>query len=170
MMSKSIVFFQGPLQFGTIAMLLSEFKMAAHDHSLSYRAYKKMISIMIEALENVYRYTSLTYGDQDAPSGCTTSFQINLRDNGLELITRNPVRKEDMASLRNRIDHVNRHNRAELKQLYRDTITNGKFTMSGGAGLGFIEMAKASGSSLQYQFEDFSEECVLYTLKVGLNA
>lgn len=170
MLSKSILSYQGPLQFSTIAWLLSEFKMAAHDHSLSYRAYKKMISIMIEALENVFRYCEDISRRNGAPCECTATFQINAVDHGLEMITRNPINKMDVAPLRERIDHVNRHKGEGLKQLFRDTITNGQFTASGGAGLGFIEMAKASGSRLQYQFEDLSEECVLYTLKVALKA
>ncbi|MGW8314774.1 MAG: SiaB family protein kinase [Bacteroidales bacterium] len=170
MLSKSILSYQGPLKFSTIAWLLSEFKMAAHDHSLSHRAYKKTISIMIEALENAFRYFEVTSRQSGTPCECTITFQINVEERGLELMTRNPIRRSDAATLRARIDHVNRHKGEELKQLFRDTITNGHFTASGGAGLGFIEMAKASGSKLQYQFEDLSEECVLYTLKVALKA
>ncbi len=168
MPSKSILSYQGPLEFSTIAWLISEFKMAANDHSLSYRAYKKMISIMIEALENIFRYCKSASGEDGPPVDCNPSFQINLLDGGVELITRNRVRQKDVAPLRERIDLVNSHNREELKQLYRETITNGQFTASGGAGLGFIEMAKASGNKLKYQFEELPAELALYTLRVVL--
>lgn len=168
MPSKSILSYQGPLKFSTIAWLLSEFKMAAGDHSLSYRAHKKMISIMIEALENVYRYCEDPSRKSHPPPDCFPSFQINLNEEGLELITRNPVNKEDVDPLREKIDHVNRHNREELKLLYRTTISNGQFTASGGAGLGFIEMAKTSGSKLRYRFEKLSEEVILFTFSVTL--
>ena len=57
MLSKSILSYQGPLSFSTIDLLLSEFKLAAEDHELSFRTYKKMISVMIEALENVTKYS-----------------------------------------------------------------------------------------------------------------
>jgi len=165
-LSQSILSYQGPLTFSTIDWLLSEFKMAAQDHSVPFRAYKKMISIMIEALENVSRYSELNPANGERLPGFNPSCQINRSSAGIELITRNPVKKRDVALLRKRIDDVNRHNREELKLLYKTTITNGEFTSQGGAGLGFIEMAKTAGSKLEYEFERLSDDYVLYTLKV----
>lgn len=166
MLSQSILSYQGPLTFSTIDWLISEFKMAAQDHSVPFRAYKKMISIMIEALENVSRYSEMTPTNGQKLPGFNPSCQINQSKGGFELITRNPVRKGDVALLRKRIDNVNKYNREELKVLYKSTIMNGEFTSRGGAGLGFIEMAKTAGSKLEYQFENLTEEYSLYTLKV----
>jgi len=50
MLSKSILSYQGPLSFSTIDWLLSEFKVHAQDYDISFKTYKKMISVMIEAL------------------------------------------------------------------------------------------------------------------------
>lgn len=166
MLSKSILSYQGPLTFSTIDWLISEFKMAAQDHSLPFKAYKKMISIMIEALENVSRYGEQDPANEERNPGFSPSCQINSSTSRIELITRNPVRKRDVELLRTRIDHVNKHDREELKVLYKSTITNGEFTPQGGAGLGFIEMAKTAGSKLEYQFENLSDDYSLYTLKV----
>ena len=70
MLSKSILSYQGPLSFSTIDWLLSEFKMAAQDHELSFKTYKKMISIMIEALENITKYSDQVHcnGDKNQDS------------------------------------------------------------------------------------------------------
>jgi hypothetical protein len=140
--------------------------MAAQDHSVPFRTYKKMISIMIEALENVSRYSEVSPLNGDKLPGFNPSCQINQSKGGIELITRNPVRIGDVPLLRRRIDEVNNHNRDELKVLYKTTIMNGEFTSQGGAGLGFIEMAKTAGTKLEYQFENLSDEYSLYTLKV----
>jgi hypothetical protein len=166
MLSKSILSYQGPLTFSTIDWLLSEFKMAAQDHSLPFKAYKKMISIMIEALENVSRYSEQDPANGERIPGFSPSCQINSSTGRIEIITRNPVKKRDVELLRRRIDHVNKHDRNELKMLYKSTIVNGEFTPQGGAGLGFIEMAKTAGSKLEYQFENLSDDYSLYTLKV----
>ena len=108
MLSKSILSYQGPLSFSTIDWLLSEFKLAAEDHELSFKTYKKMISIMIEALENVTKYTvqGKCNGEVTSPEFCP-SFQISRNTEHIELITRNPVNNEDVAPLRTRIDMVN---------------------------------------------------------------
>lgn len=163
---KAILSYQGPLTFSTIAWLVSEFKMAAQDNALSYRSYKKMISVMIEALENVSRYCSRPDHDTWVMETYPPSFQISLIDGMVELFTRNPVRKKDGGAVRDQIDHVNSHQGVALRKLYRTTMSNGKFTESGGAGLGFIEMARRSGGTLEYSFEELTGEYELYTLLV----
>ncbi|MDX1334026.1 MAG: SiaB family protein kinase [Robiginitalea sp.] len=169
MASKSILSYQGPLSFSTIDWLLSEFKMAAEDHELSFKTYKKMISLMIEALENVTKYADQAMcNGQDKVPGFCPSCQINQNANWIELITRNPVKNQDVDALKNRIDHVNKHSKDELKELYKSTITNGQFTPRGGAGLGFIEMAKTTGNKLEYAFESLSGDYSLYTLRASL--
>ena len=169
MLSKSILFYQGPLSFSTIDWLLSEFKMAVEDHDISFRTYKKTISIMIEALENITKYSDQFMCNGDHKSGFCPSFQIKQNSSKMELITRNPVKKEDVDSLRARIDYVNKHSKEELKELYRSTITNGEFSAKGGAGLGFIEMAKSTGNKLEYTFDNLSNDYLLYTFRVFFN-
>jgi hypothetical protein len=39
---------------------------------------------------------------------------------------------------------------------------------AGGAGLGFIEMAKTTGNKLDYHFENLSQGYTLYTLRVSM--
>lgn len=169
MSRKSILSYQGPLSFSTIDWLLSEFKLAAQDHDLSFKTYKKMISIMIEALENITKYSEQMNCSVDPDSGFCPSCQINLNSSNIELVTRNPVKAVDVAPLRKRIDHVNNHNREELRELYKSTMTNGQFTEKGGAGLGFIEIAKTSGNKLEYDFEQLSEDFSLYTFRVNFS-
>ena len=169
MLRKSILSYQGPLSFSTIDMLLSEFKLASQEHEISFKAYKKMISVMIEALENITKYSDQFDCRNDyADELCPTCY-INRDTRSLELITSNPVRKKDVDSLRSRIDNVNKQNREELKDLYKSTMTNGEFTPQGGAGLGFIEMAKTTGNKLEYTFKDLQGEFSLYTFRVVLD-
>ena len=170
MLSKSILSYQGPLSFSTIDWLLSEFKLAAEDHELSFKTYKKMISLMIEALENVTKYSNQVEcnGKSTSPEFCP-SFQISRNAKHIELITRNTVRKKDVDPLRTRIDNVNKQNQEELKELYKTTITNGEFSPHGGAGLGFIEMAKTTGNKLEYAFENLSKDYSLYTFRASMS-
>ena len=79
------------------------------------------------------------------------------------------MKNEDVDPLRARIDNVNSRNKAELKELYKTTITNGEFTAKGGAGLGFIEMARTAGNKLEYDFEGLSKDYSLYTFRVFFN-
>jgi hypothetical protein len=143
--------------------------MAAQDHDLSFKAYKKMISIMIEALENITKYSDqFQCSDDNSSDYCPCCF-INRNGSVIELITQNPVRVQDVDPLKEKIDHVNSRDRDELKDLYKTIITNGEFTPKGGAGLGFIEMAKTAGNKLEYSFKDLSTDYSLYTFRVSFS-
>lgn len=169
MLSKSILSYQGPLSFSTIEWLLSEFKLAAQEHDISFTTYKKMISVMIEALENVTKYSDPVLCDGHETSRFCPSFLISCNDSIIEMETTNPVKKQAVKSISNQIDHINSHDIAALRELYKSTISNGEFTSQGGAGLGFIEMAKTSGSKLEYVFENLSKDYSLYIFRVSMN-
>ncbi len=168
MLSKSILTYQGPLSFSTIDYLLSEFKVAAQDHQLSFKVYKKMISVMIEALENISKYSEQIIC-QEPGQGFCPSLEISVNDSEIEMKTTNPVKKKEVNPLKNKIDKVNSQDSAALRELYRSIITNGEFSSKGGAGLGFIEMAKTTGSKLEYAFESLTKEYSLYTFRVSMH-
>jgi hypothetical protein len=161
--------YKGPLSFGTIDTLLSEFKQAAEEHGLPFRTYKKMISLMIEAVENISRYSDQFTCDQNMNSPYCPSLVINRDKEIIELVTRNPIRNQHVATLRSKIDQVNDHDLAALKEHYRTVITDGKFTSKGGAGLGFIDMAKTTGKKLEYSFEDLNNSYSLYTFRAVMD-
>jgi len=169
MLSKSIMSYQGPFSFSTIDWLLSEFKLAAQDHELPFKTYKKMISVMIEALENVSKYSDQIECNGESSLDFCPSCRISRSDSLIEMETRNPVKMRDVKPLRSRIDEVNNQDSDALKALYKSTITNGQFSVNGGAGLGFIEMAKTTGSKLEYTFENLTKDYSLYTFRVSMN-
>jgi hypothetical protein len=169
MLSHSVLSYHGPLSFSTIDLLLSEFKIASQEHEISFRTYKKMISIMIEALENITRYGAQFSRVGTGQNNFHPRCHVNHDQRVIELITSNPVKKEHVASLRERIDKINRQDGEELKELYKSTITNGEFSSRGGAGLGFIEMAKTTGHKLEYTFEELTGDFSLYTFRVYLD-
>jgi hypothetical protein len=128
-----------------------------------------MVSVMIEALENITKYSDPVLCDGNQSSSYCPSFLISCNDSFVEMETSNPVKKRDVKSISDLIDHINSHDSAALKELYKSTMINGEFTPTGGAGLGFIEMAKTSGSKLEYTFENLSKEYSLYIFRVSMN-
>ena len=121
---------------------------------------------MIESLENVCKYTDSYEQFVEQEQGFLPSFQLSMNTQKIQLTTSNPIRNEHVDVLTEKIELVNNKSREELKKLYVETITNGKFSAKGGAGLGFIEMAKSSGNQLVYSFDRVSDEFSIYTFIV----
>lgn len=169
MLPKSILSYRGPLSFSTIDWLLSEFKLTVQEHDISFKTYKKMISVMIEALENVTKYSDQLLCNGELREEFCPSCEISCNNAVIEMETSNPVKKSEVNPIKDLIDNVNSHDSDALRELYKSTITNGEFSSRGGAGLGFIEMAKTAGSKLEYDFASLSQEYSLYTLKVSMS-
>lgn len=167
-MAKTIIDYTGVLSFSTIDNLLTEFKLASQEHDLKFKIYKKLVTVIIESLENIYKYSDEYAKFQKEMQKYVPTFLISKNSDNIELITTNPVRKVHVDTLRSHIERVNNKTREELKTMYVETITNGKFTAKGGAGLGFIEMAKTSGNDLEYSFDPITEDYSLYTIKVTI--
>jgi len=165
-LSNSILDHTGILTFSTIDELLTRFKYVSQDLDLRFPVYKKIITVMIESLENVYKYTDVYEHFVKEQKEYLPRFEITKNAEYIRLTTRNPVKNEDVPVLKKKIDRVNDRNREELKLLYLEIMTNGEFSAKGGAGLGFVEMAKTSGNNLKYSFEQISDEYSLYTFIV----
>ncbi len=154
------------MSFSTIDSLLSEFKVASQKYDLQFKTYKRLVTVMIESLENIFKYSDEYIDFLETVDNFTPTFCINKNADKIQVITTNPVRNKHVDVLRSKIEGVNNKSKEELRDLYLETMTNGKFSAKGGAGLGFIEMAKSSGNNLEYSFESISDEYSLYTFKV----
>ncbi len=165
-MTNSILNHTGLLSFSSIDSLLAKFKYVSQEHEIRFAVYKKILTVMIESLENVCKYNDVYEPFVEKQPEYLPTFNILINSEAIHLVTTNPVRNEDIDLLKTRIELVNNKSRKELKNLYLQTITNGKFSLKGGAGLGFIEMAKTSGNNLQYSFMPINDRFSLYTFTV----
>ena len=165
---ENIIEYRGHLTFSTIGRLLTILKVKMAENGIKLGVYKRILSVMIEALENIYKYSEKYQSNLYIVKNFIPTFRID-RDKNKDhyyIICSNPVRNEDANVLQKKIERINKINAKELKLLYRQTISNGQFTEKGGAGLGLIEMAKISGNPIEYSFEPINDDFSLYNLRV----
>jgi len=55
-----------------------------------------------------------------------------------------------------------------LKELYKEIIKNTTISEKGGAGLGFVDMARKSGGKLEFEFPEMNTEYCFFCLKVNV--
>ncbi|MBL7113943.1 MAG: hypothetical protein ISS19_18535, partial [Bacteroidales bacterium] len=98
--------------------------------------------------------------------------EFYLARNGSDFIIRsaNPILKDDIGRVKNKIDKINTLNSEEMRLLYRETITNGEFTEQGGAGLGLIEMAKISCHPIHYKFTSLAGKYYNFELDLKVDS
>ena len=158
--------YKGHLTFSTIGRLLTMLKHVMVRHQIKTGIYKRIITVMIEALENVYKNSDTYHHNEFIRKNYLPSFRLLKNKHSYKIIVANPVKLEDVPGLKEKIDSINGRSVEELKLLYRQTITDGQFSDKGGAGLGLLEMAKISGKPLNYSFKPINDQFAEYSLTI----
>ncbi|MFM7486589.1 MAG: SiaB family protein kinase [Cytophagales bacterium] len=130
---------------------------------------RKVFNVMVEALQNVVKHSS----EQDLTAGSLISksaiFMISKDDKRYCVMTGNPIPKSGVAELTKNLDDLNLKDKDGLKEMYKEIIKNTQISQKGGAGLGFIDMARKSGEKLEFSFNNLNAEYDFFCLKVNIS-
>ena len=127
---------------------------------------KKVFNIMVECLQNIQKHAESfdteTYGRNSA------IFVIGKQQDQYIITSGNSVTNQSTPNLIEKIERVNSRTPEELKALYKEIIKSGKgLSAKGGAGLGFIDMARKSGNPIYYSLEPMDDpRLTFFSLKI----
>ncbi len=126
---------------------------------------RKVFNVMVECLQNIVKHCDDTDEDSTKPSAI---FMIGKAENKYIVTSGNPVKNENVQNLRDKLDQINGLDKDGLKALYKDIIKSTHISDKGGAGLGFVDMARKSGQPLEYEFEQLNEEFSFFSLQTSV--
>ena len=135
-------------------LMLSEFNISNSEEVRKLR--KKVSFIMIESFQNIVRH-----GDKPKAKGLQAEypsiFFLSNRGKAVYVTSINIIGNEHIPELKRKLERVNTLSKEELKELFSKIMMEEAFSDKGGAGLGLIEMARKSGESVDYDFEELSD-------------
>jgi len=133
---------------------------------------KKVYHVMVECLQNICKHSD---DEKEVP----TLPEFGLSGNGIFLVgedefnyfitTGNAVNKEKAEKMREVLDSINSLNKDEIKAAYIKQMKEGRLSDKGGAGLGFLDMAKKTGNKLIYHLEPLNDDKYLFILKTTVS-
>lgn len=154
----------GPVKYDTIGFLISELKEKMFENQVKQAVYKKVLMVMIESLENIFKYHEFFDQDKKIMDEYPPYITIFKSAKYFRIESKNLVRNTDLNQLKNRLDNILELDKNGIKEVYKQTITNGRFSEKGGAGLGIIEMAKISDEKIDYKFKPINSKFSYFTL------
>ena len=163
-----LIEFKGKVTFNEISKLINELSNKMKELKETINIYKRILTIMVESLENIIKYTDRVDNKIDFIQATPSNFQLLKLNKSYIIKVSNPVKNHDAVLLNNRLEKLNKFNYHQLKQVYHEIISNGQFSDQGGAGLGFIEMMKATGEKIGYSFEKINKEFSYFSLELEL--
>lgn len=163
--------FKGDLSEDLISALLGLVEGKMNVLEPDARMRKRVFNVAMECLQNLYHHnTRLKSSTMDgaasnAPHGVV---MIMHHDKGYSVLTGNFVADRDVHLLKDHLDRINAMAPEELRGFYQETLANGRYTSSGGGGLGIIDIARKSGQKLEYGFVPFDTENAFFSLNVNV--
>ena len=137
-----------------ITLLENEMK----EDSFGFLGQKRLFMFVLESLQNIAKH-----GDHDQ-YGEMSLVSFSKTDDGYTITTGNIIASENVVDLKKRLDEVNNLDTKDIKDLYRQILSNSEFSKKGGAGLGLIEMAIKTGNRLDYDFVPVNNEFSYFIL------
>lgn len=127
---------------------------------------KKMFNVMVEMLQNITKH-QFTELESQSVQPC---FVLIEEPEHFNVVTGNPIEFTKIPVVTERIDKVNDMNADELKEYYKQARLNSRISEVGGAGLGFIDMARKSENKLEYGILEMdSKNYKYFSLKARIN-
>lgn len=127
---------------------------------------RKVFNVMVECLQNIVKHgEDLNALKEQKPSAI---FMIGKQGQAYIITSGNPILNSDVEKLSAKLDQINGLDKEGLKQLYKDIIKNTDLSEKGGAGLGFVDMARKSGQKLEYDFQKIDEKYHFFSLRTTI--
>ncbi len=111
---------------------------------------QRVYHVMVECLQNITHHAFRDEKMQNLPAH--NILLVTRTDGQYHVITGNPVHVSKTGELKNMIDKINVTEDERLDEMYKKQLVKGKIAVTGGAGLGFIDIRRKTGSLLGYHF------------------
>jgi hypothetical protein len=168
MAQKLIIVYQGEFTQETTKSILAMAERTLDSSGEESGIKRKVFNVMVEALQNIVKHSS----EANAAAGSLTSqnaiFMIARQADQYCILTGNPIKKSATAALKQKLDNLNLLDKEGLKEMYKDIIKNTHISDKGGAGLGFVDMARKSGEKLEYNFPEMDDDYNFFSFKVNI--
>src|SRR5882672_6431341 len=169
MAQKLILVYEGDFTQETTKSILSMAERNLDSSGEDSGIKRKVFNVMVEALQNIVKHSS----EQGLQAGSLISksaiFMISKEDSRYCVLTGNPIAKANVAKLTGNLNELNGKDKEGLKEMYKEIIKNTQISEKGGAGLGFVDMARKSGEKLEFTFASMDNEYDFFCLKINIS-
>lgn len=115
---------------------------------------RKVFNVMVECLQNICKHSDVAPSESEKGA----IFMIGSEDNCYIISSGNFIANQFVDGLKAKLEKINSLDKEGLKNLYKDMIQAAQLSEKGGAGLGFVDIARKSGQKLEYEFVSVNQE------------
>lgn len=165
--NKVILIYEGDFTQETTKSILTMAERNLESAGEESTIKKKIFNVMVEALQNIVKHSD-DVKDAENNNHHAAIFLIGHERSQYSIMSGNPVKTANLPSLKAALEHINSLDKDGLKDLYKEIIKNTTISDKGGAGLGFVDMARKSGEKLEWAFVPMNGDYSFFCLKVNI--
>ncbi len=159
MMKERLMFvYRGVVTNENSVPLLMLLEKEMENSEFGFVGRKRLFMFVLESLQNVSRHSNHS---QHANMSLVV---YSKAENGYTVTTGNVLPTSGIKELQVKLDEINNLESKDIRNVYRQMLSNAEFSNKGGAGLGLIEMAKKTGNKLDYDFIHLDDEYSYFIL------
>lgn len=160
--------YKGSITSDLISNVLEVVENKLEDLSEGSKIRKKVYNVLVESLQNLYHHVENIPGELsekfDPKFGILVISRIGT--NTYKVTTGNFISAGRIKNLKDKIDKINTLSSDELKEMYKFILNHQKLSAKGGGGLGLVDIARKTGSKLDYSFENYNNDYYFFNLEV----
>jgi len=129
---------------------------------------KKVFNILIESLQNIHNHGNIRHLGKSISPG-KGIIMVNNNDASYKITTGNLIKNDIIDKIKPILIKINKCDELSLRNLYKKQLEEGRFSAKGGAGLGFIDMARKSGQKLDFEFIKIDSKLSFFIISFHIN-
>lgn len=149
---------------GKEVLSFTETKLSEEDTESNTR--RRVFSILVELLDNVSKYSPGKEAESHFGMSVAT---ISLTGKKYTITMGNLILNSQVNHLKEKIDIINKYDKAGLKEFFIKSLSEQTIDTDSTGNMGLIDMARKSGSRLDYQFEKINELYSYYIVAVKVS-
>lgn len=163
-----IINYKGFITLDVIDDILHELKVYLHDHIADKLIRKRVYSLAVECLDNIFKHSDLSDQEHELTNKYPPRFIVEFINDTFLIHTGNIIFNKNIDDVINRLDKLNMLQDDEINQLYKDSLSNAEISEKGGAGLGLIVMAKTTRQKIKFDFEKINHKFSYFAMQLNL--
>jgi hypothetical protein len=169
--NKIMLSFKGDITSELLTSILQIMESKLENIQEEPKIKKKVYNVLVECLQNLYHHLDTAPESDEETNKQVKSaiFMIGKVDNEYNIITGNYILNQNVEPLKSKLDKINGMTKDELKEYYKEILSEGEFSAKGGGGLGMIDIARKSGQKLNFTFVKVDPTYSFFSLNIKIS-
>jgi hypothetical protein len=134
----------------------------------NFSVSKKVYHVMIECLQNIVKHSDKPQKAENL-SNSEGLFIVGKNDDYYVVTTGNYISSNKKNVIEETLKQLNELDPEAIKALYKLKLKESRLSEKGGAGLGFVDMAKKTGEKIGYKFIEVDSETVYFMVSFKIS-